>query len=98
MAPSLIMNKVLVSGDSWTSGWPLEETQPREQFTWPNIVAKHYNLQHYNFSVNGHSNQDIARQVLIATNIQKEKKLNPIYWIGWTKYKHLGLAHYNGHT
>ena len=58
-----------------------------------NIVAKHYNLQHYNFSVNGHSNQDIARQVLIATNIQKEKKLNPIYWIGWTKYKHLGLAH-----
>ena len=64
MALSLIMNKVLVSGDSWTSGWPLEETQPREQFTWPNIVAKHFDAQLVDTSRAGSSNYRIYRKAV----------------------------------
>ena len=67
-------------------------TRPSED-SYTNIIAKHYNIKHYNFAVNGHSNQDIARQIFIGTKFQQDKKLNPVYWIGWTKYKHLGLAH-----
>ena len=67
-------------------------TRPSNE-AYTNLVADHYNLKHYHFSVNGHSNQDIARQVFIATKFQEENNLNPIYWIGWTKYKHLGLTH-----
>lgn len=70
-------------------------TKPSSE-TYTNILAEHYGLKHYNFSVNGHSNQDIARQVFIGTKFQQENKLNPVYWIGWTKYKHLGLAHQIG--
>lgn len=56
-------------------------------------VADHYKLKHYNFSDPGASNQSIAKQVFIATQFEKENNLKPIYWIGWTKYKHLGLCH-----
>lgn len=67
-------------------------TRPSDD-CYTNLIAKRHDLKHYNFSVNGHSNQDIARQVFIGTKMQSENNLNPIYWIGWTKYKHLGLAH-----
>lgn len=58
------MDKILVSGDSWTSGWPLEETQPREQFTWPNIVAKHFDAQLVDTSRAGSSNYRIYRKAV----------------------------------
>lgn len=67
-------------------------TRPSDD-TYTNIIAKQYNLKHFNFAVNGHSNQDIARQVFIGTKFMQENDLAPIFWIGWTKYKHLGLTH-----
>ena len=67
-------------------------TRPSED-VYTNLVAKHYNLKHYNFAINGSSNQSIAKQVYIATKFEQENNLKAIYWIGWTKYKHLGLVH-----
>ena len=56
------MKKVLVSGDSWTAGWPLEETVPREQFTWPNLVAQHFACELVDKSRAGSSNYRIYRK------------------------------------
>jgi hypothetical protein len=56
------MKKILVSGDSWTSGWPLEETVPREKFTWPNLVAQHFECDLVDKSRSGSSNYRIYRK------------------------------------
>ena len=66
--------------------------KPSEQ-TYTNILAKHYGLKHYNFASPGSSNQNISRQAFIATKFAKENNLKPIFWLAWTKYTHLGLAH-----
>ena len=69
-------------------------TRPSEQ-VYTKLVAEHYGLKHYNFSMSGSSNQNIFRQVFVAEKFAKENKLNPIFWIGWTKYTHLALASMN---
>ena len=56
------MKKILVSGDSWTSGAPLEETVPREKFTWPNLVAQHFECDLVDTSRSGSSNYRIYRK------------------------------------
>jgi hypothetical protein len=66
--------------------------KPSEQ-AYTNTLAKHYGLKHYNFASPGSSNQNISRQAFIATKFAKENNLKPIFWLAWTKYTHLGLAH-----
>jgi hypothetical protein len=56
------MKKILVSGDSWTSGAPLEETVPREKFTWPNLVAQYFECDLVDASRSGSSNYRIYRK------------------------------------
>ena len=67
-------------------------TRPSEE-AYTNLVAKHYGLKHYNFAYPGTSNQHIGRQAFIATKFAEENKIKPIFWLGWTKYTHLGLTH-----
>ena len=47
-------------------------TRPSED-VYTNLVAKHYNLKHYNFAISGNSNQSIAKQVkdIIASTFPK---------------------------
>ena len=56
------MKKILVSGDSWTAGWPLEESVPREKFTWPNLVAQHFESDLIDKSRSASSNYRIFRK------------------------------------
>jgi len=58
------MKKLLVSGDSWTSGWPLEERMPRENFTWPNLVAQKFKCDLVDKSRAGTSNYRIFRKAV----------------------------------
>lgn len=39
------MTVLMVSGDSWTSCWPLEERLGHRRFGWPNLVAKHFGFE-----------------------------------------------------
>jgi hypothetical protein len=66
--------------------------KPSEQ-AYTNTLAKHYGLKHHNFSSPGSSNQNISRQVFIARKFADENNLKPVFWLAWTKYTHLGLAH-----
>jgi hypothetical protein len=66
--------------------------KPSEQ-AYTNTLAKHYGLKHHNFSFPGSSNQNISRQVFIARKFADENNLKPVFWLAWTKYTHLGLAH-----
>ena len=56
------MKKLLTSGCSWTSGWPREEHMLREKFTWPNLVANHFDCDLVDKSRAGSSNYRIYRK------------------------------------
>ena len=59
--------------------------------SYTNIVSKHYDIEHKSFAHPGYSNQNIARTVFMAKKYCDEKKLKPIFWLGWTKYVHMGF-------
>ena len=50
------MTTLLVSGDSWTSCWPLEEELGHREYGWPNLVAKHFDYDLIDKSRAGSSN------------------------------------------
>jgi len=56
------MKKLLVSGDSWTSCWPLEEQLGHRKFGWPNLVANHLKFDLIDKSRAGSSNYRIYRK------------------------------------
>jgi len=56
------MPTILVSGDSWTSCWPLEERLGHRNFGWPNLVASNLNYQLIDKSRAGSSNYRIYRK------------------------------------
>ena len=56
------MIKLLVSGDSWTSCWPLEQRLGHRDFGWPNLVAKHFGFDLVDLSRAGSSNDRIYRK------------------------------------
>lgn len=56
------MTTLLVSGDSWTSGWPLEERLGHRNFSWPNLVSQHFKFELIDKSRAGSSNDRIYRK------------------------------------
>ena len=56
------MKKILVSGDSWTSCWPLEEKLGHRNFGWPNLVSNYFNIKLIDKSRAGSSNYRIYRK------------------------------------
>ena len=53
---------ILVSGDSWTSCWPLEEHLGHRKFGWPTLVAQAFDSQLIDKSRAGTSNYRIYRK------------------------------------
>ena len=53
---------MFVSGDSWTSCWPLEERLGHRNFGWPSLVAKHFDFELIDKSRAGSSNYRIYRK------------------------------------
>lgn len=66
------MATLLVSGDSWTSCWPLEQQLGHRQHGWPNLVANYFNLDLVDKSRAGASNYRIYRKAfdgIISGNV-----------------------------
>tara|TARA_Y100001973_G_scaffold87328_1_gene131163 strand:- start:849 stop:1706 length:858 start_codon:yes stop_codon:yes gene_type:complete len=59
--------------------------------SYTNIVSKHYGIEHKSFAHPGYSNQNIARTVFMAKKYCDDKDMKPIFWLGWTKYVHMGF-------
>jgi hypothetical protein len=51
-----------VNGDSWTSGWPLEETQGHRESSWPHLLSQLTSLKVVNDARAGCSNYRIYRK------------------------------------
>lgn len=66
------MHTLLVSGDSYTSGWPLESQLGHRKFSWPNLVADYFGVHLIDKSRAGSSNYRIYRKAfegIINSNI-----------------------------
>ena len=58
------MATLLVSGDSWTSCWPLEETLGHRNNGWPRLVSEHFGFNLIDKSRAGSSNYRIYRKAV----------------------------------
>lgn len=79
------MVKLLVSGDSWTSCWPLEEKLGHRQFGWPSLVAKHFNFELIDKSRAGSSNYRIYRKAF--NGILENANLVLVFLTSWTRFE-----------
>jgi hypothetical protein len=59
---------LFVTGDSWTSCWPLEENLGTREFGWPALVAKHFGYNLIDKSRAASSNYRIFRKAFDAVN------------------------------
>jgi hypothetical protein len=78
------MSTLLVSGDSWTSCWPLEERLGHRNNGWPNLVASELNYNLVDKSRAGSSNYRIYRKAFdgILTN---DIDLALVFLTSWTR-------------
>jgi hypothetical protein len=78
------MPTILVSGDSWTSCWPLEERLGHRNFGWPNLVASDLNYQLMDKSRAGSSNYRIYRKAFDGL-IQHQPEVVMVFLTSWTR-------------
>jgi len=81
-------------GCSHMYGWEHKSTENNTKPSddvYTNLLAKHYNLKHFNFAEGGSSNQGIIRQVVFAQEFEKDQNLNSVYWIQWSGFERLEL-------
>lgn len=79
------MAKLLVSGDSWTSCWPLEARVGHRSFGWPNLVAKHFDFELIDKSRAGSSNDRIYRKAF--DGILQGIDLTLVFLTSWTRFE-----------
>jgi len=79
------MRKMLVSGDSWTSCWPLEQKLGHRNLGWPSLVAKHFNFELLDKSRAGSSNYRIYRKAVngIVSNVD----LVLVFLTSWIRFE-----------
>jgi hypothetical protein len=78
--------KLLVSGDSWTSCWPLEEQLGHRKFGWPSLVAQSLNIDLVDKSRAGSSNYRIYRKTfdeMLLGNID----ISLVFLTSWTRFE-----------
>lgn len=80
------MKRLLVSGDSWTSCWPLEERLGHREFGWPNLVSKKINFHLIDKSRAGSSNYRIFRKAFDGI-ISGECDLVLVFLTNWTRFE-----------
>ena len=78
------MKRLLVSGDSWTSCWPLEERLGHRDLGWPNLVASKLNYNLIDKSRAGSSNYRIYRKAFDGI-ISNRAELVLIFLTSWTR-------------
>ncbi len=79
------MAKILVSGDRWTSCWPLEERLGHRQLGWPNLVSRHFNFELIDKSCAGSSNYRIYRKAV--NGILEKPELALVFLTSWTRFE-----------
>jgi hypothetical protein len=79
------MKKMLVSGASWTSGWPLEERLGHRELVWPNLVANHFEFELIDKSRSGSSNYRIYRKAF--DEILLGVDLAIVFWTSWERFE-----------
>lgn len=78
------MPKLLVSGDSWTSCWPLEQRLGHRNDGWPNLVASKLNYQLIDKSRAGSSNYRIYRKAFDGL-LDSSNDLVLVFLTSWTR-------------
>jgi len=80
------MTTLLVSGDSWTSCWPLEERLGHRDFGWPNLVSQHFNFDLIDKSRAASSNYRIFRKAFDGM-VSGECQLMIVFLTSWTRFE-----------
>jgi hypothetical protein len=80
------MTTLLVSGDSWTSCWPLEERLGHRDFGWPNLVSQYFNFRLIDKSRAGSSNYRIYRKAF-DTMLYDECQLAIVFLTHWARFE-----------
>jgi hypothetical protein len=80
------MTTLLVSGDSWTSCWPLEEQLGHRQFGWPNLVSNHFNFKLIDKSRAGSSNYRIYRKAFDGI-LSDKVDCCLVFLTSWTRFE-----------
>jgi len=75
---------MLVSGDSWTSCWPLEERLGHRDNGWPNLVALNLNYRLIDKSRAGSSNYRIYRKAFDGL-LDSSNNLVLVFLTSWTR-------------
>ena len=78
------MTKLLVSGDSWTSCWPLEEELGHRDFGWPNLVSSKLNYDLIDKSRAGSSNYRIYRKAFDGL-LYNRPDVAIVFLTSWTR-------------
>lgn len=76
--------KLLVSGDSWTSCWPLEKTIGR-RLGWPSIVSTYFGFDLIDKSRSGASNDRIYRKAF--DGMLDGVDLSIVFLTSWTRFE-----------
>ena len=79
------MTRLFVSGDSWTSCWPLEERLGHRKLGWPNLVSEHFNFELIDKSRAGSSNYRIYRKAF--NGILEGVDLVLVCLTSWTRFE-----------
>lgn len=74
---------IYVNGDSWTSGWPDEETYGHREFSWPHLLSKKLDCEVFNDARAASSNARIFRRTFdfILKNKPPVAIICLTYWI-----------------
>jgi hypothetical protein len=78
------MSTLVVSGDSWTSCWPLEERLGHRDNGWPNLVASKLNYKLIDKSRAGSSNYRIYRKAFDGL-LDSSNNLVLVFLTSWTR-------------
>jgi hypothetical protein len=78
--------KILVSGDSWTSGWPLEEKLGNREFAWPTLVSQALSGDLIDKSRAGSSNYRIYRKAFDEILIG-DIDIAFVFLTSWTRFE-----------
>ena len=78
------MPTLLVSGDSWTSCWPLEQELGHREFGWPALVSSKLNYKLIDKSRAGSSNYRIYRKAFDGL-LSNEIDLCLVFLTSWTR-------------
>lgn len=79
------MPVLLVSGASWTSGYPLEKDLGHRDMAWPRLVANRLNYELVDKSRAGSSNYRIYRKAF--DGILAGADLCIVFWASWTRFE-----------